>query len=148
MALTLDDIAAAVLYRFGASNAGSADFRTLATGGAWFGRADEQAAAPYAVFTLDPEGDPKRLSDQSWWQAWALKVGVYTDQGRSGHEPKPLQAAVAACLPQTGWQAVAGGLVVHCLPRAPVGSFAPRLRAGKDVFLWRGQWQLLIGSEA
>jgi hypothetical protein len=145
--VTLDAIAAAVLYRFGGSNAGSADFRSLAAGGCWYARADEQAASPYAVFTLDPEGDPKRLTDQGWWQAWALRVGVYTDQGRTGHDPGPLQAAVAACLPQTGWQAVTGGAVVHCLPRAPLGSFAPQLRAGRDVFLWRGQWQLLIGSD-
>lgn len=145
--VTLDALAAAVLYRFGTSNAGSATFRSLAAGGAWYGRADEQAAALYAVFTLDPEGDPVRQTDGSFLQRWALKVGVYTDQGRSGHDPAPVQAAVAACLPQTGWQAVTGGKVVHCLPRSPAGQFAPRLRGGKDVFLWRGQWQLLVGND-
>lgn len=146
--VTLDGLAAGVKARFATANPGSADFQTACPGGAWFARADEQAAAPYLVFTLDPDGDPQRQTDGSMLQKWTLQTGVYTDQGRSGHAPAAVQAAVNKCLPVTGWAALASGVVVHCLPRAPRGEFSPKARGGKDVFLSRGSWQLLVAGDS
>lgn len=146
--VTLDGLSAGVLARFAVANPGAADFQTAVPGGAWFGRADEQATAPYLVFTLDEEGEPQRTTAGVMLQKWVLRTGVYTDQGRSGHDPAAVQPAVNKCLPVTGWDALASGRVIHCLPRAPKGTFSPKLRRGTDVFQSQGQWQLLVEGDS
>lgn len=138
--ITLDDIASAVKGRCDANAA----FIAAIPGKAWFGQADEQADAPYAVFTLDAEGQPIYQTDGTMGQKYALKMGVYADQGKSGHDPQAIQLAMAGALPVTGWADLRSGKVVHCLPRPFAGRFAPQLRGARDVFLSQGSWLLFV----
>lgn len=138
--ITADDIAAAVLARLGTT------FQATVTGKAWYARADEAAAAPYAVFTLDRAGDPEWFSDGSYLQPWALRLGVYTEQGVTVPHDAQLAAATALNAGPTNWTALRDGTVFECLPQGFDGKFAPQLRRAKDVFVSGGQWRLVVSG--
>jgi len=138
--VTLDDLAAAVKARFDAGT----DYKAAAPGGMWFGRANEGAAVPYGVFTLEAEGPAQRLTDGTMVQNYALRVGVYSDQGVT--DPQAIQLGMAKALPVTGWVDLRDGKVVHCLPRPFTGKFDPQLRSARDVFLSQGQWLIQVAG--
>jgi hypothetical protein len=136
--ITVDDIAEAVAARCGTA------FQAVVTGKAWFARADEAAATPYAVFTVERAGDAEFCSDGSYLQEWTVRMGAYTEQGAT--PPNNVQLAMAAALQAdpTGWDALRDGRVLHCLPQGFDGRFAPQLRHARDVFISGGQWKLLV----
>jgi len=136
--ITVDDIAAAVLAKCGAT------FETAVPGGAWFLRADENAAEPYAVFAVERAGSPEWVSDGSYLQRFTLRLGVYTSQGVT--DPQAVQLASAAALnpTPTGWATLRDGKVIECLPDGFDGRFQPVLRRARDVFVSGGQWSLLV----
>lgn len=138
--ITLDDIAAGVLARLGAT------FEESVPGKAWFKRADENAAVPYAVFTVDRAGPAEWRSDGSYLQPWTLRVGVYTAQGAT--VPQAAQAAMAAALnpDPTAWPDLRDGKVFECLPEGFDGEFSPVLRDARDVFVSAGQWGLIVAG--
>lgn len=136
--VTIDDIAAGVFDRTGGA------FLTAIPGKAWFGRVDENAASPYAVFGIERGGPPEFFSDGSYLQEWTLRMGAYTDQGVQ--DPNAVQLAIATAIntDPTSWSALREGRVLHCLPQGWDGRFAPELRHARDVFVAGGQWTLLI----
>lgn len=136
--ITVDDIAAAVASRCGST------FNATLTGKAWFGRADENAGYPYAVFTIERAGEAEFMSDGSYLQEWTVRMGAYTEQGVS--DPNAAQQAMSAAMnaDPTDWDSLRDGRVVHCLPQGFDGKFAPQLRRARDVFLSGGQWKLLV----
>lgn len=140
--ITIDDIAAAVKSRCDANAA----FIAAIPGLSWFARADEQATEPYAVFTIEPDGTPDYDTAGLMVAKYLLRMGVYSDQGKSGHDPQAIQLAMAGALPVTGWSALRDGKVMHCLPRPFGGRFSPVLRAARDVFLSQGQWLLMVSG--
>lgn len=141
--VTLDDIAAAIVARCGASSA----FTTAVPGKAWLERVDETAEAPYALFSIERDGQPEFQSDGSYMQAFTIRMAVYSDAGAG---PQAVQLAMASALnaDPTGWAPLRDGNVMHCLPRGYDGKFDPKLRAAKDVFVSGGQWSMLIDGNA
>ena len=141
--VTLDDIAAAVRARCD----GSAPFTSAVPGKAWHERVEEGAAAPYALFNIERDGQPEFQSDGSFVQAYTVRMAVYSDADAG---PQAAQLAMAAALnaDPTGWAPLRAGSVMHCLPRGYDGKFDPKLRAAQDVFVSGGQWALLIEGNA
>lgn len=137
--VTYDDIAVAIASRC----TGSSVFGSAVPGKAWLDRADENVAAPYAVFGIDRAGAPEFSSDGSYTQAFTIRMAVYTD---SGTDPNEAQLAMADALNRnpTMWAALRAGQVMHCLPRGYDGRFAPQLRNAKDVFVSGAQWTMLV----
>jgi hypothetical protein len=136
--ITIDDLAAAVGDRCGST------FNATVTGKAWYARADENAATPYAVFTIERVGEPEYMSDGSYLQEFMVRMGAYTDQGVT--DPNTVQQAMSVAMNAgpTSWNSLRDGRIVHCLPQGFDGKFAPQLRRGRDVFLAGGQWKLLV----
>lgn len=136
--ITVDDLAEAVADRCGTP------FQAVVTGKAWYGRAGEATATPYAVFTIERAGDAEFMSDGSYLQEWIVRMGAYTEQGET--PPNDVQRAMSVAMNAgpTAWDALRDGHVLHCLPQGFDGKFAPQLRRAADVFISGGQWKLLV----
>jgi hypothetical protein len=141
--VTIDDIAVAVSTVLKANSG----FTTAVPGKAWLDRApDSVPGYPYAVYAITAKDEADHSSDGTYTQTLTLRLGVYTKQG-SG-TPNAAQIAVSSCLNgnPTGLLSLreGSGKVLHVLPAMWDGKFDPKLVQGADIFVARGQWEILI----
>ena len=133
-----EEVAVGVMARWTSQHA----TRVAYPGGLWYGKVNEQAAAPYARLTVTAE-EPKRISDGRYHRGFAVRVSVWGDTGpgpignvsltRKAVESVMTGLTVSGAIKVVDVKTVGGELEVDETPRA-----------ANDVCLMGLEWRVLI----
>ena len=144
--ITPDDVAGAIVTRFGATSGTGDQF----PGGLWYDRGpDNPGGYPYAVFEVTP-GDAEITTGDPYIQVFTVRIAAYVQMDGT-YNPNTVTQTLNSCYGTTAANTAmaastlrnAGDKILGCKPTVAEGRYAPKTRQGQDVFLAGATYEVM-----